>query len=253
MMSLVSMPTIIGFPIDYAIGNPVCGHIGVPIASADMKTIGERVAYVRKLRKLSQGKVAKAVGISQPTLSELENNQSDGTKKIVELAQVLQVNVRWLSNGEGPMEADEPTPHSGSAWGNVTDGPALRGKVPVISWVQAGNWMEVMDNFAPGDAEKWIDTTYAVRRHTFAVRVTGDSMEPKFPEGALIVVEPDEDPLPGKFVVVRKRGDNEATFKQLVLDGGVYYLKPLNPRYPIMELPADSVIVGVVKQMTMEV
>ena len=51
---------------------------------------------------------------------------------------------------------------------------------------------------------------------------------------------------PGNFVVVRN-GDNEATFKQLVKDGGDLYLKPLNERYPIKPL-GNSQIVGVVRE-----
>lgn len=130
---------------------------------------------------------------------------------------------------------------------NVGDGPALRGKVPVISWVQAGAWMEAVDNFAPGQAEEWIDTEVTVGRHTYALVVKGDSMAPDFPEGMVLVVEPDMSADNGDFVIA-KNGDNEATFKQLVMDGGVFYLKPLNTRYPILTVGPDTQIVGVVRE-----
>jgi SOS-response transcriptional repressor LexA len=38
----------------------------------------------------------------------------------------------------------------------------------------------------------------------------------------------------------------EAIFKQLEFDGEQYFLKPLNPRYPTMLMPADAKIAGVV-------
>jgi SOS-response transcriptional repressor LexA len=117
--------------------------------------------------------------------------------------------------------------------------------------VEAGRWNDVIDNLQPGQGER-ISTTWASKAHTYALRVRGDSMEPKFPDGSIIIVEPDFTAQPNDYVIVRKNGD-EATFKQLVLDGSTYYLKPLNSRYPILQMDADAVICGVVKRVEMDV
>jgi SOS-response transcriptional repressor LexA len=100
--------------------------------------------------------------------------------------------------------------------------------------------------------------TYAkVSRHSFALRIIGDSMTnpsgaPSFPEGTIIIVDPERDAKPGKFVVVRQNVDTECTFKQLVRDAGKHYLKPLNPRYPLLEMLPDAVISGVLVQAVMD-
>lgn len=120
------------------------------------------------------------------------------------------------------------------------------GRVPLISWVQAGDWSHAADLLHPGEALEWIDTGVRVRPHTFALRVEGDSMEPEFAPGTILVVEPEMDAHPGDFVIA-KNGDDEATFKQLVRDGADLYLKPLNARYPIKPL-GHSRIVGVVRE-----
>lgn len=122
------------------------------------------------------------------------------------------------------------------------------GKVPLISWVQAGDYKQVIDNLTPGDAEEWVDATVPVRKHTFALRVSGDSMEPDFPEGSIIIVEPTLLADPGDYVIVRN-GEHEATFKQLIRDGGDWMLRPINPRYPIKPMPRDAVVCGVVRQV----
>jgi SOS-response transcriptional repressor LexA len=127
---------------------------------------------------------------------------------------------------------------------NFSFGPDIRGTVPLISWVRAGNFSEAIDNMQPGEALEWIETTVPIRSHTFALRVEGDSMEPDFPEGTLLIVEPDMEALPGDFVIA-KNGD-DATFKQLTRDGGELFLKPKNERYPIRPL-GNSTIVGVVR------
>lgn len=129
---------------------------------------------------------------------------------------------------------------------NTGPGPSIRGHVPLISEVQAGMYKEHVDNFYPGDGgAELIATSVPVKRHTFALRVSGDSMEPEFRAGMILVVEPDMEPQPGDYVIA-KNGDGETTFKQLVKDGGDWYLKPLNERYPIRPL-GKAEIIGVVR------
>lgn len=118
--------------------------------------------------------------------------------------------------------------------------------MPLISDVQAGSYKEHVDNLHPGDGGlELIPTTVPVNRHTFALRVSGDSMEPEFKEGMILVIEPEMEPNPGDFVVA-KNGEDETTFKQLVKDGGDWYLKPLNERYPIKPL-GQAKIIGVLR------
>lgn len=130
---------------------------------------------------------------------------------------------------------------------NIHPAPDLRGKVPLISSVPAGDFREAIDNLHPGDCERMIDVSVPVGRHTFALRVDGDSMEPEFKHGDIVIVEPDMQAEHGDFVIAKNGGD--ATFKQLWKEGGDWYLKPLNDRYPIKAL-GDSQIIGVVREKT---
>ena len=114
-----------------------------------------------------------------------------------------------------------------------------------------------MDNFHSGDAERWVATNAKVGKHSFALRIVGDSMTnpggaPSFPEGTIIIVDPECEAATGKYVVVRQNSDTECTFKQLVRDAGKHYLKPLNPRYPLLEMLPDAVICGVLVQAVMD-
>lgn len=128
----------------------------------------------------------------------------------------------------------------------VSPGPKIRGQVPLISWVRAGDPADTFDPYAAGIAEEWVETTVQVRAHTYALRVEGDSMAPLFPPGSILVVEPDMHPIAGHYVIARN-GDGEVTFKQLVKDGGDWYLKPLNERYPLKPL-GSTTIIGVVRE-----
>lgn len=122
---------------------------------------------------------------------------------------------------------------------------SLRGnthQVPEISWVQAGHWTEIIDNFEPGQGEKMHHVALPVGPNAYALRIKGDSMlappggVPTYPEGFIIIVDPSIDPTHNADCVFRKPDSDEATFKRLVIDGDQCYLKPLNPAYPLMEI-----------------
>lgn len=128
------------------------------------------------------------------------------------------------------------------------------GMLPLISWVQAGNWEEVIDNFAPGDAEDWIPCPRNHGPNAFYLRVSGESMfDPTGPKsyapGDLIAVDPAREAINRSMVVVRLDHENRATFKQLLMDeDGTVMLKALNPNWKdrIFPMPDGSRIVGVV-------
>jgi SOS-response transcriptional repressor LexA len=186
----------------------------------------------REALGMSQSQLAKKCGVSRTAVTqwETEGGTAPNREKQSLVASVLGLTVAQLMGGSE----------------NVQVGPEVRGTVPLISAVQSGNYKMHVDNFHPGDGgEERISTTVPVKRHTFALRVSGDSMEPDFHEGAILIVEPDLEPQPGDFVIA-KNGDEETTFKQLTRDGGDWYLKPLNPRYPIKPL-GKATIVGVVR------
>ncbi len=110
--------------------------------------------------------------------------------------------------------------------------------VPLISSVQAGAMSEAVDPYAVGDAEKWIPVDLPnLSPNAFALRVKGESMLPEFVEGDIIIVDPDIEPDPGRYVVA-KNGKNEATFKQYRQRGHndkgemVIELVPLNSSHP---------------------
>jgi len=156
-----------------------------------------------------------------------------------------------------PLKMEEPgAPFDVSQQGgksNVEDGPELKGFVPLISWVQAGAWCEVEDVYAVGDAEEWMPcpTTHGPR--TYVLRVRGESMfnahaRRSFRDGDLIFCDPDKHAENGSMVIVKIDDSQEATFKQLVIEGDQRFLKPLNPAWPepIIKVNGNATFCGVV-------
>lgn len=224
--------------------------------------MGGRIAL--RLAELGQGPqwLAAETGNSVQAISALIQRDSERSRFAPEIANALGVHLLWLVNGEGPkfshaklivrrpemlysLDEDEGPPNTAEPTVELQK-LDVASRIPLISWVAAGAWNEAFDPYAPGAASEWIAVPGEHSADAVALRVRGDSMEPRFPDGCVIIVEPHRQPKSGQFVVVRNNDWNEATFKQYVVDGGVKLLKPLNSRYPVQQIGPGTVLVGVI-------
>jgi SOS-response transcriptional repressor LexA len=145
--------------------------------------------------------------------------------------------------------AEEPNIQHG-----ITIDPNRRG-YPIISYVQAGAWRDIVDSFPRGGADEYILANSSYGPHTFALRIVGNSMEPEFREGDVVVIDPDVRPDPGNFVVARN-DEEAATFKKYrprgIIDGAeVFELVPLNPDYAVMRSDQQPIqIIGTMVEHT---
>jgi DNA polymerase V len=80
----------------------------------------------------------------------------------------------------------------------------------------------------------------------FALQVHGDSMEPEFKHGCVIVVDPGAVVRHESFVVA-KNADG-LIFRQLIIDEDRYILRPLNPVYDEEEIDGLHMVTGLVVQ-----
>ncbi|MEL7966349.1 S24 family peptidase [Vreelandella neptunia] len=130
---------------------------------------------------------------------------------------------------------------------SVAPPPKLDGYVPIINWVQAGAWTEVCEvEFEP---EEFAPRPPNSSVNTFALRVRGQSMLPKYEPDLIIYVDPEVVPFDGDDVIALLTEHNEATFKQLVEEpGGGRLLKARNPSWPEpwIHINGNCEIIGVV-------
>lgn len=209
-------------------------------------SIGTNIERYRKAAGLTQAELAEKCGWnSQSRIGNYEKDLREPKHDVLAtIAKVLSVRVSDLTGETSPTLAERS---------NVMPGPELQGVYPVISWVQAGNWTEVIDLQHPGLAEEWLPCPGKCGPNTYALRVVGESMyDPtgrrSFREGDLIFVDPDKQAENGSLVVVKLTDDHKATFKQLIIEDDQKYLKALNPSWPnrIMPINGNAVMCGVV-------
>lgn len=130
-------------------------------------------------------------------------------------------------------------------------------KIPVLDFVQAGIWREVVyDGVYPKDETY---TTYEGKdpNAVFSLEVDGLSMAPEFMPGDEIVVDAALEPKPGSLVVAQEvqHGVAMTTFKKYRVVGinehgvDIIELVPLNPDFPTYNSSQIEIsIIGVVVQ-----
>lgn len=94
--------------------------------------------------------------------------------------------------------------------------------------VPCGDWER-----PTGDDGEWIQVSERLdemRGEFIAVRVSGDSMEPRFRHGQVVVIRLTSERADGRIVLAENQ-DRELTMKKLVYDPDGWKLKSINPAF----------------------
>lgn len=220
-------------------------------------SLGDRIREKRKAAKLTLQQLGDVFGITRSSVSDWESGKTRPDQaKLVKLADVLNTSVEFLlsdTEGKASVISKSKTGTSDTLSDlNVAEPHKPTAALPVISWVQAGEWGEIVDNFQPGDAEEWVVCPFP--NSDFILKVVGESMynpggELSFRDGDYISVSTKKEPLHRSLVIAKRTNEQSATFKQLLIENdGVILLHALNPAWPnrYMEVNEHTRIVGVV-------
>ena len=185
-----------------------------------------RLRELREAKGLYQKDVAAAIGVDRTTYVKYERGTSEPSYNILsKLAEYFNVSVDYLLGRQATM--DSPTPSvPGSKW------------IPVLGAVAAGVPIEAIEDIE--DYEE-ISPEMAASGDYFALRVEGDSMEPKISNGDVVIVRRQCDCETGDMAVVLVNGD-EATVKRIKKRPEGLMLIPNNPAYEPMFYSAEEVV-----------
>ena len=204
----------------------------------------ERIQLKLEEKNLKQADIARATGKSTAAVTKwLRGENIPKADSLKHIARLLGVSDVWLLTGKDVAPRLDNNV-------DLSQKIALEGRpIPVISWVQAGSWTGVES--VPRDTEfsEWLPPNADCGKNGYALVVRGLSMSPKFEPEDRIYVNPDIQTFDLKtndLVIVSCTGDNETTFKKLIIEGDEKYLQPLNPLWQekIIQLTEDCRLVG---------
>lgn len=196
--------------------------------------IGERIKKQRDSLGLSQAELAKVCG--WPTASRLGNYELEVRKLSADdaeiLARALNVTPAFLLFGDEAINVL-----------NEFNYPVLQAekllKQSVDELLTDDGIITAPSGTKAGDRAFW----YEVMGHSMTAPL---GMRPSFPEGILVLCDPDHAPDPGDFCLVKLISENEIAFKKFVKEDGRGWLEPLNTatRYQTIPQNDSTVIIG---------
>lgn len=208
----------------------------------------QKLLALRQSLGLTQEEMAVRMGISSNYVSLLEKGKKDPSDAISRHVDLID---RMTRAGMQAAAGIHVTP------GDLTDTLALYSSpttlreepahygykatinrmIPVLGFAHAGlaeNYEEI--------PEDWQDKVPASIRDpkAFAVRLEGDSMEPKFCTGDVLILKPSGEVYSGCLAVLKLKDDG-FVFRRVERRAEFVRLIPLNPQWPTEEMPNEHV------------
>jgi len=209
-----------------------------------MPTIGHRVKIIREALGLTKEAFATRMRFSRNYCSEVElgKRHNPGFRFLEQLsalekeAATMTTSSREEATTGVVLEGEKKI---GRTLLTVDEPEEPVRTIPILSWSQAGKAVPYEQVPSSWEDTMKVDGVRDVR--AYAVRLVGDSMEPRFYDGDIVVCSPSIPPRHGDLVVASLRADG-VVFKLLQVSGDFKKLTLLsyNPIYPPMEFKREA-------------
>jgi phage repressor protein C with HTH and peptisase S24 domain len=246
--------------------------MGKAPAKLEMKypSFAKALKQYRLKAKMRQADLAKKVGVTGPYISLLESEKrpppTDRITLRVEKALGVPAKtlVRLAHIDRTPEDIRKVTDldrlyaegllHEQASKHNIESRTTALRRIPLINKVAAGYPRDFTDlDYPPGVAQDYVVVPEMSDGSAFAITVCGDSMEPRFLEGDILIISPATAVKSGDFCFVRidRHGEVTSSFKQVFFEDDSVRLVSLNKRYPpqIYERGAISGIFRAVRRL----
>ncbi|QOW46477.1 MULTISPECIES: S24 family peptidase [Acinetobacter] len=214
-------------------------------------TVGDRVRQCRKQKGWSQIKLAKEAQVTQATISHIENNSSDQSKFLPQLAKALSVSVDFLLSGQEYIDRkkgnlDDFIVVNGGKKGQApnSDEYVLIPKFDVAGSCGSGSIIDHVD--VDGGlvfSENWIKSQNLNIEKLVVIHAIGDSMYPSVEDGQVLLVDT-SDTIPKNSKIYFLCIDGEYYIKRLINMITHWVIRSDNPdknQYPDIEISSDKI------------
>ena len=185
-------------------------------------SIGKNIKILRESKGLTQDELGKKIGVSGKTVSswELETKtpRMGAIQRLADFFDVTKSEIIEDDDDSIDIYSSDTQLHPsipGSKW------------IPVVGTIPAGTPVEAIEEIL--DYEE-ISPQMASQGEHFALKIKGQSMEPKISDSDVVIVRKQDDCDSGDVAVVLVNGD-EATVKRIKKEPSGIMLIPSNPAY----------------------
>ena len=194
--------------------------------------IGQILNRLMTEKKIRAAELARRVNLPQPTIHRIATGACEHPhlSSLEPIADFFSISIDQLKGHEPISWLDRVS------------------KVPLLAWEDVLNWPANTDEMKHNEL---ILTDAAVGKTGFALKIKDISMDPVFPKNTVLIADPEKQVRDRSYVIAKLVNHPEAIFRQLLMDAGDHYLKPLSPdfdQYKMTRLNNNDKILSVVVQ-----
>lgn len=195
-----------------------------------MSVFSERLKELRLSKRLTLEQLGIKLGLSKSSINMYERGEREPSFENLEaIADYFNVDLDYLL-GKSDIKSKVPYTAKINAIDRTT-------RIPVLGAVPAGIPIEAIQDIL--DYEE-ISPEMALSGDFFALRIRGDSMEPKISDGDIVIIRRQETAENGETAVVMVNG-NDATVKRFYKNESGVTLISTNPNYPPFQYTPEQV------------
>ena len=183
--------------------------------------VGQYIKQLRTEKGLSQEELGSLIGVQRAAVQKWECGKVQNLKRetIKKLSEIFNVSPSSFVEGNDNNENTKGI------------------KIPVLGYVRAGIPISAVEEIL--DYEE-ISEEMSRQGNFFALKIKGDSMEPKFSEGDVVIVQQQSTVENGDIAVVLVNGDDATVKKFYRSDSGIKLIST-NPAYDPFFFTPDEV------------
>jgi transcriptional regulator with XRE-family HTH domain len=195
--------------------------------------IGNNLKLLLKKHGLTASSLARAIDLPRPTINRIVSG-STPDPRITTLNSIA----NYFNITMGQLLGSEPL---------FIDNDNLTRTVPLISMVNISQLKSDYSNLEDLKGSRTVPIDSSIKEDAFAISFESEAMSPHFKNGTLLIVT-NTQVKSRDFVVVYRKEEKRAVFRQILFEGEKRHLKPLNDSFQTFEMNPNDILLGVVKQ-----
>lgn len=198
----------------------------------------KRLKIAMNSKNISGNELSRKSGVSPSSISDYLNGKYEAKQDNIHLiSKALNVSPSWLMGLDVPMEIQEENSNTEEVMYDKKD----LVKMPVIGSIPAGTPLEAIQYIDDSDC-LYIPKSRlrGGQENYFLLRIQGNSMNPKYLDGDVILFFINPSPDSGAEVAAMVNGD-DATFKQIFISENGVTLHPYNSLFDDMHYSIEEI------------
>ena len=196
--------------------------------------LGDRILYLMEKHKINAAILSRDTGIPNATLNRLLHGVMDDPKLSIlkSIANYFSISIDELLNdkSKNALFSKENTNFA---------------ELPIISWKNSIKYKDIIPELNKENWAQWILTEKTFSSNSYAL-VTKRYMEPQFPTGALLIIDPNAEIMNYDLVLVHYEGTSEPIIEEIIFEGSNILYRNINGEEIKSNLNEKKIILGVV-------